>query len=659
MGFKNTRVLKASPKTQEAILEAVRVWQERNDRWFNFNTKLEAIDRAYYTYKSDVENSATGVTRRRSRSKAGDPSAVLDNLDFEIPALVSQIDTVKAYLTDVFLSGSPMFPVVSTPENAQAAEQVEALVQNHVERGRWKRHYLRFFLDCAKYNVGGIELEWAGMFDLSVSDKIQQSALRPFVDRVGGVQRSLQYLNQVRSIDIYNMVWDRRVAPAEVGVKGEYIGYNELVNYPDLVQRMRILEAENRLFNGDEALSKRWVQAAKPTYWRDRPKVSRYITTQKSSDWFAWTNDDVGGFHVTTMYLRIVPEDYFMDVPEADLPQIWKVTLVNMEVIIQLDPVITAFDFFPIYIGGFVEDGFDYQTKAMGESLQVIQDLASDIMRTLLSDSRRSIADRLIYDPTLISKDSIANLDPAARIPMKNNSSFLGKGPQDAVWPIPYENRNVSNLMSNLETVLSLGEWATGQNQFRQGQTRPGNRTLGEFSETMGNSELRSQLIAWTLEDMVIAPFKEQLKFNVLRFAEDDQILSKKLERVVRIDPAVIRSAIVEFKVADGLIPKNKLANTDAYVAFLNLFGTVPQLAQVFDMGGLVTYLASLLGAAHIDRFQIDPAQRAAPAPGAEGQGENATPRGAGGGGEVPPGVPPVRAVPAAGAGAGGGGGGA
>lgn len=622
--FKDTRVLRVSDRTQASIIDTVRQWQHRKDWYHTFYTKMEAIDRAYYRYRSHAASptqdgvDVPGLNMDVNRSKAGDRSAELDSLDFEMPVLVAQIDTIKAYLTDVFLSGNPMFPVVTTPENTEAAEQMETLTQSHVERGRWIHHFLQFFLDCGKYNLGAIELEWLGLFDISVTDRIQQSALRPFADTVGGVQRSLQYQNRVRVLDMYNLIWDRRVAPSEVGTRGEYIGYNELVNYIDLMQRLKILEAEGRLINGDDALASIWADAAKPEFWRDRPIVSRYITTFKTQDWFAWAHH-VGGVHtssiradvantymVTTMYLRMVPDDHHMKVPEGDLPQIWKVTIVNMQVIVQFDPVITAFDHFPIYLGSFLQDGFDYQTQSVGEGLQIVQDLASDLINTRLASSRRSVGDRLIYDPMLISADSIANRDPAARIPMKNSAQFMGKTPADAVFQIPYEDRNVANVMNDMEIVIGLGEWITGLNQFRQGQTRPGNRTLGEFAETIGNSELRSMLIAWTMEDLVFAPLKEQLKFNILRFATDQEILSERLERVVQIDPATIRRSIVEFQLADGLTPKNKLANTDAYVAFLNLFSTVPQLAAQYDMGRLAAYLASLLGAIHIDRFRLD-----------------------------------------------------
>ena len=619
--FKDSRVLPLSEKTQASLISMIRQWQHRKDSYHTFYTKLTAIDHSYYTYRSSVELDSQGtfrnVGKRRSRSRSGDASAELTHLDFEIPLIVAQTDTIKADLADIFLSGNPMFPVVSTPENAEAAEQVETLIQSHATKGRWIRQFLKFFLDCAKYNFGGVELAWEAAFDLSVTDRVQQSALRPFVDTVGGVQRSLQYLNRVKAMDMYNLIWDRRVAPGDLGTRGEYIGYNELISYPELMTDLRILEAEGRLINGDDALRSTWAQASKPEWWRDRPTVSRYITTTKTQDWFAWSQD-TGGVHVTTVrsdiantymrtriYVRIVPEDHGMNVPERDIPQMWLVTLINMQVIVQCDPVITAFDHFPIYMGQFLEDGFDYQTKSVAEGLQVFQDIGSDLVNTLLADSRRTVGDRLIYDPMLVTAEAMANRDPAARIPMKNVAEAMGKTVRDAVFPIPYENRNRANIMNDLETVLGMGEWYTGVNEFRQGMTRPGNRTLGEFNETIGNSKLRSLLIAWTLQDLVLTPFKNQLKFNVIRFATDEQLLSQTLERVIQIDPATIRQAIVEFRLADGLVPRSQLANTDAYVALLNMFGTVPGLLERYDAAGLVSYLASLAGAKDLDRFDL------------------------------------------------------
>jgi len=65
----------------------------------------------------------------------------------------------------------------------------------------------------------------------------------------------------------------------------------------------------------------------------------------------------------------------------------------------------------------------------------------------------------------------------------------------------------------------------------------------------------------------------------------------------VEVDPLILRQAAIEFQVADGLVPTDKLMNIDSWQAFMQMIGSSESLQQEYDMGDLLSYLMKMQGA--------------------------------------------------------------
>jgi hypothetical protein len=80
----------------------------------------------------------------------------------------------------------------------------------------------------------------------------------------------------------------------------------------------------------------------------------------------------------------------------------------------------------------------------------------------------------------------------------------------------------------------------------------------------------------------------------------------------VEVNPLLLSTKVINFKLADGLTRKEQVINVDALnMAYQNLINNPPLAAQ-FDMAGMYVYMVEVMGA-KISKFKLPPAQAGAP----------------------------------------------
>ena len=151
--------------------------------------------------------------------------------------------------------------------------------------------------------------------------------------------------------------------------------------------------------------------------------------------------------------------------------------------------------------------------------------------------------------------------------------------------------------MQQIQVLLGLSNQLSGQNQAQQGQFVKGNKTLHEFESVMQNAAGRDQMASILLEHQVFVPMKEILKLNTLQFQGGATIYNRDRQQVVEIDPVQLRNAVLEFKVADGLVPSSKLINSEAFSVALQVIGSSEQIAAGYNLPQLFSYFMKTQGA--------------------------------------------------------------
>jgi hypothetical protein len=571
---------------------------------WNIREQMRQIDLQYMREKDQ--------TSEHQKAKLSNRYGNTDKFqNITIPVVMPAVESAVVYQSSVFLQGNPIFGCVSDPQYEDAAQALEAILEDQSRRGGWIRHLQMFFRDGFKYNISALEVAW-------------EEQTTPVLDSDstfdGGKQgkpRNVVWAgNVLKRWDPYNIIFDTRVPLAEISERGEFAGTTRSVSRMEL--KMFIASLPNKLVdNVTEAFSAPIVStggssSTTASYYipplNPQALISNGITLG-GMDWMAWASASrsqtniayKNSYELTTLYARIIPSDFGLRVPSPNTPQVWKFIYVNHSVLIYAERQTNAHGRIPVLFGQPMEDGLSYQTKAFAQNVVPIQEVSSAMMNSVIAARRRAISDRGLYDPSRVGEAQINSDNPSAKIPVR--PAAYGKPLSEAYYAIPFRDDQSGQIMQELGAVVKLGDMITGQNPARQGQFVKGNKTQTEFSDVMNNSNGRDQNTAILYETQVFTPVKDILKLNILQYQGPASLYYEEKKRTVTIDPVKLREAVVKFKVTDGLTPASKLINGDAFQTALQVIGSSPQISGGYNIAPMFSYMMKSQGA-HISEFE-------------------------------------------------------
>jgi len=593
----NTPVI-ISKSAQDGILQFHRSCYSLLNQQWNIREQLRQVDLAYMREQDwTSEHQAAKLSNRY-----GDSSRI-QNL--RIPVVKPLVEAAVTYQTAVFLTGTPIFGVVSSPQFEDEAMQLSAVLEEQSIRGKWVSELMKFFRDGFKYNLSAIEVDWnrevtaALETDLSFS----KSQAKP--------KEVIWEGNTLKCLDLYNTFFDSRVSPTEVSARGEFAGYTKLYSrlalkqfvsqLPDKIIQNLVPAFESGLASAVGGMSTGGIES----YYI--PQLNPDALIQKNpratTDWLSWAgmSGKPGAiqyknmYEVTVLYARILPSDFGLKVPSANTPQVWKFIFVNHQVLIYAERQTNAHGLLPILFGQPYEDGLGYQTKSLANDVSPMQDISSALANSWLASRRRAISDRVLFDPSRVSAEHINSANPSAKIPVR--PSAYGKPVGEAVFPFPFRDDQASIAMQEMQQVQQFAFTLTGQNQAKQGQFVKGNKTLHEYADVMSHSNGNDQKVAMLYEAQIFTPMKEILKLNILQYQGGVSLFSRERKQIVTIDPVALRQAVLHFKVSDGLTPSDKLIGADALQTALQVIGSSPQIGAGYNLAPLFSYLMKTQGA--------------------------------------------------------------
>lgn len=588
-----------SKKSQKAFIEYYKSVQSlQNVTRITTRARLERVDRDYQRETDRTEENL----RAKAANRAGDPNRFQNIV---IPVVMPQVEAAVVHQTSVFLTGQPLFGVVASPQFIDEALQMESILEDNSVRGGWARQLMMFFRDGMKYNFAPIEVTWAEEVTYSIETNLDKNLKR-------GIPKEVIWSgNKVRRLDPYNTFVDTRVAATEVYKDGEFAGYTEFMSRIKLKSFIaalpdKIIANIVPAFESGVGASSGAKDAGAMNFYvpNINPDIAEEDYKGAGTNWLRWaglsSNRNINinykdGYEVTTLYAKVLPSEFDLHVPNSNTPQIYKLIIVNHEIIIYAELQTNAHGYLPIIIGQPLEDGLGYQTKSLADNGAPFQQLATAYMGSIIASRRRAVTDRVLYDPSRITSSDINSDNPSAKIPVR--PAAYGKNIADAVFQFPYREDQAGTSMQQIQALLGLANGLAGQNQATQGQFVKGNRTLQEFESVMQNASGRDQLASILLEYQVFIPMKHILKINILQFQGGTTIFNRDKDVEVEIDPVALRKAVLEFRVSDGLVPSSKLLNSDAFGAALQAISTSPQIGAAYNIGPMFSYFMKTQGA--------------------------------------------------------------
>lgn len=581
--------------TQKSILLYCAQTRQASFDIYNMRQRFEAIDREY-TRENNISmgNSADKQVAQlalKGANAAGDKRKIQDIV---IPLAEMQTETAVAYLTSVFLTGVPIFGVVSDANNADSALQMEAVMAENETRGGWKGQILQFFRDGLKYDFSALEVAWhqKKIFSPITDAQFSKTQARP--------KEIIWQGNCVKRLDPYNTLFDARVPIHEMHEKGEFAGFVELYNRPMLMKylqslpyNMNVKEAYESTISGETFNRLYFI----PRVFTIDQQIGKVATAMDWNMWALGTNLSAKSdpriqfkniYQVATRYIRMVPMDHDLKVPNRNQVQIWKVVTVNDSVVVYLERQTNAHDWLPIIFGAPAKD-IAYQSKSFAQKQIPMQDIASSLANSKLAARRKLVADRMFYDPSRIRSEDINSDNPAAKIPVR--STAYGQEIGKAVLPVPFRDDAANSLMQDVKEVSQFSNMISGQNQAQQGQFVKGNKTKSEYEDIQGHSSGRQQMTAIGYESFVFVPVKEILKLNILQYQPPGKVYNPQTNATVDVKPEELRQAAITFKVSDGLVPADKLMNDETLAQVLQVVGTSPQINAEYNGARIFAHL--------------------------------------------------------------------
>lgn len=587
-------VIHISDSAQERLSQYIKNCFLLREEGFQNRDRFEVVDRAY-------QREADATEEQRKAKLANRAGNVYKVQNITVPMVMESVENSVSFLSSVYLMDYPIFKFGADPDNEDLALQWNTLVGEDQIYYGWTGQLNVAFRNGEKYNFSPIEVEWC--------DEKRYIPKNGTGNRGVAIEQVIYSGNKITSHDPYNVIYDKRVPLHRVHIDGEFIGYVKSMTRIEL--KRYLYNLPNRLKNDKKAFE---APAWELEYYI--PEINPSVTTQSKTsadnfDWIRWVTDQAqkhikysNMYIMAVLYARIMPFEFGIRAPKDQTPDIWKLVCVN-GVMVYAEPVPNAHDYLPMIIVQPFVDNLDQQTKSSAENQLPFQEMTSALWNAKLQSARRRVTDRMLYNPLLIEPDHINSPNPSAKIPVR--PAAYGRKLEEAVYQIPFSDDNSQYFVQEANAIAEWGMRANGQNRVSVGQFQKGNKLQDEFDTVMSNAGSRERTKAIMWENYGFHPIKSMLKSNYLQFAPAGKKYNRQEESMVEINPQELRASAAEFEIGDGLLPIQKLLNTDKMTPIFQTLQSIPGLAQAYNMAPMFSYLAKTSGVDKLGKFEKTP----------------------------------------------------
>jgi len=519
--------------------------------------------------------------RKLKQASTGIPQAVLTNL----PLTYIQLDDLSTYYSQTFAPGKAMFYQAGKPDEVDSASQMVMLMNNHAIYAGYYRELFQSVWSMLKYNIGGLFTGW----ETETGPRMQ---IGP-TNQVTGVEDEIVWEgNKIKSLDMYNTVYDPTVPPHLVYKEGEWAARIFVRSHYWLASRA----LAGQYFNCSDALTndERFNNCR---YYRHPPVEANMQDDQSStSNWISRLSDNADyyqttGYEFVEMFIRLNPVEFNL-VPSNERAtrnhyEVWRITLLNDRQIIDAKWMNNIHNHIPFYFGLINDDGMGIHQKSVAEILEPLQNLASHIMNIHIQATRKKLFGLTVYDKSIVDLSKIPEGEVAGRVPAEPTAA--GKNLNEAIWR-DETNIDTENSMQSLDAVMKI------VNQFFPTQALPSqiagiDRAVSQqVVAVQQGANRRQQKSALLLDSTCLRPMRFSLYYNILQYQRDGAEMTDFRGRKVTVDIENLRNTDLPFIIGMGLkaIDRQMIADRLQQIIFALIQN--PQSAQRVDVLALIDY---------------------------------------------------------------------
>lgn len=539
--------------------------------------------------------------RRGLRETGGEPQFTTLRIPFDYAVLMS----MHTYLTSVFMGRSPVLQFQGrTGEGESAILAVEALMDYQLMVGRMLPQFYVWLLDVGKYGLGITGSWWS-------EEKIVVNREEDVPDTFLGVDLGTSQAQLKRFIidgykghKLYNVrPWDFLPDPrVTIGKlqEGEFCGRYTQVGWNHVAK----MSAAGKYFNIPALRAMRNSAASSREQGFDQ--VTRPF--QAGEGQFFLDQMDMAAVELLEMHIELIPRDWRLG--DSTYPEKWVFTVANDKVIVGAQPLGDYHDKFPFYILEYEPEGYAMFKRGLMDIVGPMTDAITWLINTHFYNTRKSLNDMFVVDPTKIVLKDLKDPKPGKIIRLKEE--MYGQDVRSAIFQFPVQNvtqqhlqdtqilssliQRVSGVNDNIMGLLNQGGRKTAT-EVRTSSTFGVNRlkTTAEWFSVTGFADLTQTLLQGTQQRYT---GREKLR------RAGDLFLHPGAENFIEVSPNDIQG-FFDFIPVDGTLPVDRFAQVNMWSTLMQQMGQDPNVLAQYDTGKIFAWIAQLGGLKNINRFRI------------------------------------------------------
>lgn len=543
--------------------------------------------------------------------------------DIVLPLEFVHLDDMMTYFAQTFAPNRGMFYMLGEPGETDQATALVTKMNNDALYSGYFREILRTLFSTLKYNIGGVHVAWG-------SDQ------GPRVERNGNTTNVTQELkwagNRMKSVDMYNFMYDPCCELVDLHKEGEFAAYAEIKSH-FWVQKRAVA---GLLFNCDKALSVQdRVQSGQVKWYKNPPSEASLTRSnngvdQGGTDWVSILSEvnltDTSGHELVHIYIWLNPVDFGL-VPVAEKTtrrayELWRFSILDDEFIVSAEQQNNMHSQLPFYFGVINDDLMGAAQKSVAELLESLQDFASALLNIHIKGSRESIWGTTYYDQTMFDFSAVAPGEVGARVPMK--SSAVGRDIRTGIY-------KESNNVDTRQTMQDVDSVMTIINQFFPTQSLPSQiagidrAVTDQVAAVQQGANRRQQKSARLLDDSMFRPMRSAMYYNVIQYSPTEQEITDYYSgKIFNLNLADMKDTSIPFIIGQGLKALDRTASQQAMQQLIFALIQAPQVlapnpvtGEQIDILAMIDHWTTMMDIeANFNQFKTKPATPPA-APGA------------------------------------------
>lgn len=560
------------------------------------------IDRAVSTWqKLDPEDQK----RAEKEETDGTPQAI----KAVIPILHTHVEDTVAFFAGVFSPNSKDFFQLSKPTLAPAMTKLVDKMNADAQSGSYYFQLSAALRSIIKYNIAGFGIDWWTPLE--------------------GIRGS-EPGNRIRSLDMYNFVWDASVKnPAKIATDAEYVAEFDIVNRYQLVRNAR-QEGWHRMdkviHNDDEYYKQSNSKAKESKYYKYPPSEAGIALEDSPSDQSRltayFTSIDTGespkifGHEICRMICRLNPTEFdLISDEEKDanpayrdgVYELWCFTIIDSNQIVYAKRLDTYNDQIPSYLGHLNVDDTGEAAKSIAELMKAFQSFVSFLFNTHVAGVRGNIWGWLGVNPKIYDVSKIRKGDVAGILEMRQEAAQAGHDAKTGIARIQGNGSETKQTMQDVATVMNLLQ-SMFPSQGLPAQMAGIDRAIeSQVAAVLQGVSRRLHMLAHAMDNQIMNPLRMAAYYNI----------AKNVQGELKSSITALGDSDVASALGSGLKQLNREA---AAIAFQKILFTFIQSPETVAQEGISLFkMLDYWG----DLFDLDldlEMFKATPAPGEQQQ---------------------------------------